>query len=59
MDTIKALCEYFKIPPWIIVFPNYAPSEEVVLDIASLGDRNLEYPLTLLYKLNAEGRKNL
>ena len=57
MGTIKTLCEYFKVPPWIIVFQNYVPNEEVVLDIASLGDRNLEYPLTLLYKLNADGRR--
>ena len=32
METIRELCELFKIPPWILIFPNYIQSEKTILN---------------------------
>lgn len=38
MDTIRKLCELFKVPPWVFIFPEYLTNEDHLLRFRHKGD---------------------
>lgn len=53
METIKKLCQYFDVPPWMFVFPELLRNEEDVLNFRQNG--NLEENLDFAFSLNSRG----
>lgn len=59
MKTLRDLCEYFKVPSWIFVFPDRLPREDFVDYFFEFSDENLSLNLSYLYRLNHGGRSKV
>lgn len=48
-DTIRTLCKYFKMPPWVFIFPELVKSEDVLNKMQYENHllENVEFVLTL------------
>lgn len=56
MQTLRDLCEYFNVPPWIFVFPERIQDENFVEDFLELSDENFNLNLSYFYRINRSGR---
>lgn len=56
-DTIRTLCTYFKVPPWVLIFPELVESEEVLNKMQYENHllENVEFLLTL----NDDGKEKV
>lgn len=56
-DTIRTLCTHFKIPPWVLIFPELVENEEVINKMQYENHllENVEFLLTL----NDDGKEKV
>lgn len=57
MDTIRKLCELFKVPPWVFIFPEYLANEDHLLRFRHKGDMSANVGVVAV--LNEEGLTKL
>lgn len=56
-DTIRTLCKYFKVPPWVFIFPELVENEDVLNKMQYENHllENVEFILTL----NDDGKEKV
>lgn len=57
MDTIRTLCNYFRVPPYVFIFPEYVKNENDLMKIKS--DKHLVSNINTFLALNQKGKQKV
>lgn len=56
-DTIRTLCEHFRMPPWVFIFPEYLESEDDLLKMQY--ENNMFENVEFAFILNDKGKEKV